>query len=298
MTEADPTPQHAPGPELVRLNKLLAERGVGARRKCDEVIASGAVTVDGEVVRELGTRVDPWTARISVNGRPLPTPRRVVYALHKPRGVVCTSAPGEKRTRAVDLVLDPGGARLFCVGRLDADSEGLILLTNDGDFAQRVSHPRYGVSKTYFVKVRGRIDAGALVKASQGVRLSEGKTSGAKVWVRKRLATASVLLVTIREGMNREIRRIFAQVGFPVISLKRVAIGSLSVKGLRLGHYRLLPPGELKALLASGAGAEDSRKGASGKPARRAPRELPAREHGKRRTAARFGSRRPPRGGA
>jgi 23S rRNA pseudouridine2605 synthase len=234
----------------VRLNKLLAERGVGSRRRCDAIVTEGRVRVDGRVVRELGTKVDPSVAVIEVDGRTLPRPPRVVYALNKPPGVVCTSAPEESRPRAIDLVHDPSGARLFPVGRLDADSEGLILLTNDGDLANRIAHPRYGMAKTYFVEVRGRVDAPALEKIRRGVWLAEGRTSGARVFVRKKLANGTVLLVTIREGMTREIRRAFAKVGFSVVRLKRVAVGPISVRGLRTGSYRRLDRDEVDALAA------------------------------------------------
>ncbi|HKD99883.1 MAG TPA: pseudouridine synthase [Planctomycetota bacterium] len=235
---------------FVRLNKLLAERGVGSRRRCDAIVSEGRVRIDGRVVRELGTKVDPVAAVVEVDGRELPRPRRVVYALHKPPGVVCTSAPEETRPRAIDLVRDPGGARLFPVGRLDADSEGLLLLTNDGDLANRIAHPRYGMPKTYFVEVRGRVEPADLEKIRRGVWLAEGRTAGARVAVRKLLAERTVLLVTIREGMTREIRRAFAKVGYGVLRLKRVAIGPISVRGLHPGAYRRLEREEIEALTA------------------------------------------------
>jgi 23S rRNA pseudouridine2605 synthase len=243
----------------VRLNKVLAERGVGSRRYCDHVIETGAVTVNGDVAAELGRKVDPVHDRIEVNGRLLEARRRVVYALNKPRGVVCTSAPEEARMRAVDLVRDPSGSRLYCVGRLDMDSEGLILLTNDGDFANRVTHPRFGVAKSYFVRVSGRLTPEDLDKIQKGVWLAEGRTQGARVLVRKRLAAATVLLVTIREGMNREIRRMFAKLGFNVGHLKRVAIGPLSLRGIGPGEYRQLSRTEVDSFLRTpGAAAAPS----------------------------------------
>jgi 23S rRNA pseudouridine2605 synthase len=240
---------------LLRLNKVLAERGVGSRRHCDAIISSGAVRVNGRAVTELGTKVDPDADRIEVDGKILSSPRHVVYALNKPAGVVCTSAPEESRPRAIDLVRDQAGSRLFCVGRLDVDSEGLILLTNDGDFANRVAHPRYGVTKSYFVKVRGRLTPADVERLTKGVWLSEGRTRGARVWVKKRLATATVLLITIREGMNREIRRIFAKLGFNVTQLRRVAIGDLSLRGIGLGEYRPLSQSEVRSLLSGSAAA-------------------------------------------
>lgn len=235
----------------VRLNKYLADRGVGSRRGCDEVIQSGSVSVNGEIVTELGVKVDPESDRIEVNGQLLKEAARVTFALNKPRGVVCTSAPQETRPRAIDLVRDARGTRLYCIGRLDMDSEGLILLTNDGEFANRVAHPRYQVTKSYFVKVKGQIDAAALESIRKGVWLAEGRTQGAKVFVRKKLSQATILIITVREGMNREIRRIFAKLGYSVEHLKRVAIGNISVRGLGRGKYRKLDPGEIRGLMES-----------------------------------------------
>ncbi|MBI3817195.1 MAG: rRNA pseudouridine synthase [Planctomycetes bacterium] len=239
----------------VRLNKYLADRGVGSRRGCDEVIASGSVTVNGRMITELGSKVDPANDRIEVNGKLLKTAPRVVYALNKPLGVVCTNEPRESRMRAIDLIREAHGVRLFCVGRLDMDSEGLILLTNDGEFTNRITHPRYQVAKSYFVKVKGQMGAEAFEKIRKGVWLSEGRTQGARVFIKKRLSNATVLVITIREGMNREIRRMFAKLGFAVEHLKRVSIGPLTVRGLGRGRYRRLEAVEIKQLLnASEAG--------------------------------------------
>lgn len=244
----------APGP--VRLNKYLADHGVGSRRRCDEVILNGEVSINGEVITKLGTRVDPANDRVAVNGRALRSAARVIYALNKPAGVVCTNSEMERRPRAIDLVKDPNGARLFCVGRLDLDSEGLIILTNDGEFANRIAHPKFGVTKSYFVRIRGLLTPEALEKIQKGVWLSEGRTQGARVMVRKRLANATVVLVTVREGMNREIRRIFAKLGFMVEHLKRVAIGPVSVRGIGRGRFRKLLRKEVELLLESAAADE------------------------------------------
>src|SRR5262245_2243658 len=153
-------------PRLVRLNKFLADHGVASRRASDELIASGKVTVDGESVTELGLKVDPERQRVEIDGYVLKPAdaRKRYYLLNKPRGVVCTNEARETRPRAVDLVTDPRKGRIYTIGRLDEDSEGLILLTNDGEFANRIMHPRYGVPKTYLVKVRGEIDDAALQK--------------------------------------------------------------------------------------------------------------------------------------
>lgn len=246
--------KHAPArddrPGVVRINKFLASQGFSSRRGCEEIILSGAVSVNGEIITSLGTKVDPAEDRIEVNGKLIVINRvKVVYALNKPIGVVCTNAPEESRPRAIDLVRDSKGARLFCVGRLDMDSEGLVLLTNDGDFTNRVTHPRYGIAKSYFVKIRGEIGADALQKIQKGVWLAEGRTQGARVYVRKRMKTSTILMVTVREGMNREIRRIFAKLGFMVQRLKRVTIGPVSVRGIGTGHFRKLTNEEIRKLL-------------------------------------------------
>ena len=164
-----PRPEPDAEPELgggegLRLNKYLAERGIASRRRCDELIVRGLVMVDDEVVTTLGTRIDPARAKVEVDGVVLrPQTERRYYLLNKPVGVVCTNEVREARPRAIDLIDDPDRGRIYTVGRLDEESEGLILLTSDGEFAQRVAHPRYGVTKTYLVKLRGRVDGLAKV---------------------------------------------------------------------------------------------------------------------------------------
>ena len=236
---------------LVRLNKFLADCGVASRRGCDELIEKGKVTVDGMPVTALGTRVDPAAQVVEVDGyvlRPEHTERRY-YLLNKPSGVVCTNEKRETRPRAIDLVTDKAKGRIYTVGRLDEESTGLILLTNDGEFAQRVAHPRYGVPKTYRVKVQGRIPDTAVQKVRQGVHLSDGKTRGARILVKRRTAKTSTLEVTLMEGKNREVRRVFARVGYKVLILERTHIGPLSVRGLKAGRWRALSREEVEGLL-------------------------------------------------
>jgi len=256
---------------LVRLNKFLASQGVASRRKCDELIRGGRVSIDGKVVRELGVRVDPAQQEIEVDGQVFKAhgARRRYYLLNKPKGVVCTNEERETRPRAVDLITDPRKGRIFTVGRLDEESEGLILITNDGEFAQRVMHPRFGVEKTYEVEVFGRIEDEALAKVRQGVHLAEGRTAGARVLIKDRRNEASRLSVSIREGMNREIRRAFARIGHKVLHLRRVRIGPISDRGLKPGRWRELAREEVLALLAGGEVVErKSRRPTDRRPAK------------------------------
>jgi 23S rRNA pseudouridine2605 synthase len=240
------------GPERgVRLNKLLADHGIASRRGADALIAAGKVSVDGEPATELGLKVDPERQKVEIEGFVLKTraAKRRYYLLNKPAGVVCTNEGRETRPRAVDLVTDPRKGRIYTVGRLDEASQGLILLTNDGTFANRIMHPRYGVTKTYLVKVRGEIDDAALQKVREGVHLSEGRTGGARILVERRGRDHSLLTVSIREGMNREIRRSFAKVGFKVLELRRTRIGPVTDRGLKTGRWRELEAQEVEALL-------------------------------------------------
>ena len=253
MSPSAPPPAPRPDPlegEGVRLNKYLAERGVASRRRCDELISGGLVMVDDEVVTELGTRIDPARAKVEVDGVVLrPDAERRYYLLNKPCGVVCTNEVREARPRAIDLIDDPDRGRIYTVGRLDEASEGLILLTSDGEFAQRVSHPRYGVTKTYLVKLRGRVEGDAIERLRKGVHLAEGRTGGARLRVIKRSNQWTQMQVTLSEGRNREIRRIFAAVGYKVQTLKRVAIGDLTDRRLKPGQWRPLLRSEVRELV-------------------------------------------------
>jgi 23S rRNA pseudouridine2605 synthase len=245
-----PLPTEAPGDGKVRLNRFLAMAGVCSRRAADELIASGRVEVGGEPATELGRRIDPRTDEVRVDGQPVRRERPVYVLVNKPKGVVCTNARHEQKTRLIDLMPEVRG-RVFPVGRLDADSEGLILVTNDGDFALHMTHPRYGVPKVYAVLVRGRVGPDDLGKARGGVWLAEGPTTGMKVRIERAGNDRTYMKVTLREGKNREIRRVFARLGFPVLELKRVRIGDLSLHGLGSGRWRFLTPGEVEGLRAA-----------------------------------------------
>lgn len=253
-------PDAPEGPRLVRLNKYLAEHGVASRRKCDELISTGQVTVDGVSVTELGTKIDPDAQKVEIDGVVLKPKdaRRRYYVLNKPAGVVCTNEPRETRPRAVDLITDPKKGRIYTVGRLDEESKGLIMLTNDGEFANRIMHPRYGIEKTYVVRVAGRIDDDTVQKIREGVHLSEGRTSGARILVDRRTTDTSQLTLTIHEGMNREIRRVFARFGYKVVDLRRVRIGPLTDRGLKPGRWRELLNREVEALLAGKSAVEEA----------------------------------------
>jgi pseudouridine synthase len=245
------TPLEGKAPEdgKVRLNRFLAMSGVCSRRSADEFIAAGRVEVNGQPATELGQRVDPKQDEVRVDGDLVRQERPVYVLLNKPTGVVCTNAKHEQKTRVIDLLPDVRG-RLFTVGRLDMDSEGLILLTNDGNFALEMTHPRYGVPKVYAVLVRGRVQTKDLEKARGGVWLAEGPTTGMKIYVERTGNDRTYMKVTLREGKNREIRRVFAKLGFPVLELKRVRIGELSLHGLGSGKWRFLTPAEVAGLRA------------------------------------------------
>jgi len=243
----------------VRLNKYLADLGVASRRAADELIGEGHVWVDGVQVEELGLRIDPDEQRIEIDGEPLlpsKRDRKRYYLLNKPAGVVCTNERRETRPRAIDLITDRDKGRIYTVGRLDEESKGLILLTNDGDFANRIMHPRYGVAKTYMVKLRGRISDEAVQKVREGVHISGGRTESSRVLIRKRTREFSYLQVILQEGRNREIRRVFHSVGFEVVELRRSRIGTLTDKGLRFGFWRPLSAAEVAELNALAAGEE------------------------------------------
>jgi 23S rRNA pseudouridine2605 synthase len=234
---------------LVRLQKLLAQSGVASRRRCEELMLAGVVEVDGEVVTRLGTKVDPATAVIRVEGRRLPPVSPHVYlALNKPRGVVSTMSDPDGRRSLGDLVADRP-ERLFHVGRLDTDTDGLILLTNDGQFAQRVAHPSYELDKTYVAEVAGTVGRAVLRRLREGVVLEDGSVEVSSCRVLSTHGDRSIVELTIHEGRNRIVRRLLEEVGHPVRRLTRTAIGPVLLRGLRSGELRDLTRDELGELL-------------------------------------------------
>ncbi len=234
---------------LIRLQKLLAQSGVASRRKCEELMLAGLVEVDGEVVTRLGTKVDPTTAVIRVDGKRLPPVSAHVYlVLNKPRGVVSTMSDPEGRRTLSDFVGDRP-ERLFHVGRLDTDTEGLILLTNDGDFAQRVAHPSYELDKTYVAEVDGVVTKATVKRLLAGVTLEDGPVEVSAAKVVSTSTDRSIVEVVIHEGRNRIVRRLLDEVGHPVRKLTRTAIGPVLLRGLRRGDLRELTLDELGVLL-------------------------------------------------
>ena len=236
---------------LIRLQKLLAQSGVASRRKCEELMLDGLVEVDGEVVTRLGTKVDPRTAVIRVDGKRLPPISEKVYlVLNKPRGVVSTMSDPEGRRNLGDLVADRP-ERLFHVGRLDTDTSGLILLTNDGDFAQRMAHPSYEVDKTYVAEVDGEVYRRTAKQLLEGVTLEDGPVTVKKVRIVEASAQRSIVELVIHEGRNRIVRRLLDHVGHPVRRLTRTAIGPVVLSRLKPGEMRELTLDELGSLLDS-----------------------------------------------
>ncbi len=234
---------------LIRLQKLLAQSGVASRRKCEELMLAGLVEVDGEVVTRLGTKVDPTTAVIRVEGRRLPPVSAHVYlVLNKPPGVTSTmSDPHAERTLSEFVADRP--ERLFHVGRLDTDTDGLILLTNDGDFAQRMAHPSYEVDKTYVAEVDGVVSRSTLKQLRAGVTLDDGPVQVSAAKVRSAHGDRSIVELVIHEGRNRIVRRLLDHVGHPVRRLTRTQLGPIRLDGLKQGSLRELDERELGTLL-------------------------------------------------
>lgn len=238
--------QESHGPEE-RLQKVLAAMGVGSRRDCEELIREGRVEVDKQVVTVLGTKVDPLKHEIRVDGETLKRPETMYFAVNKPEGVVTTNFDPSGRERVIDLV--PTDARLFAVGRLDRSSEGLIILTNDGEFANRLTHPRYGVEKTYLVRVAGEPGQAELNKLRRGVYLSDGVCRVQRIVVKGKHKQSTDMIIVLNEGRNREIRRILARVGHKVLKLRRVGIGRLKLGDLAIGAWRKLSKQEVEGLM-------------------------------------------------
>ncbi len=234
---------------LIRLQKLLAQSNVASRRKCEELMLAGEVEVDGEIITRLGTKVDPRTAVIRVSGKRLPPVSDHVYlVLNKPRGVVSTMSDPEGRRTITDVVADRP-ERLFHVGRLDTDTSGLLLLTNDGDFAQRIAHPSYEVDKTYVAEVEGSFSKETLEALLDGVTLDDGPVTVSRAKIVAQAKEKSIVELVIHEGRNRIVRRLLDQVGHPVRQLTRTQLGPVRLGSLKSGELRDLTLDELGELL-------------------------------------------------
>jgi len=225
---------------------------VDSRRKCEELILEGAVRVNRKVVDRLPAFVDADKDVITVDGRRIAAVRKVYFLLNKPKRVICTNTDPQGRKKAIDLV--PAAERIFCIGRLDVDTSGLIILTNDSELANRLTHPRYGLPKTYVVRVKGQIGGDTAEKLKAGVWLAEGKTGRASVKILKRGHEESLMEITVREGLSHDIRRMLARVGLRVKSLKRTQIGKLTARGLGVGQFRRLSEAEVRHLKKTASG--------------------------------------------
>src|SRR5690606_26668803 len=246
--------------------------GIASRRDAEELILEGRVEVDGEVVRELGTRVDRMRQEIRVDGEPLPHPKRAYFAVHKPVGIVSTMSDPSGRPRVIDS-LPPSLGRLYNVGRLDLGSEGLILVTNDGDLANLLTHPRHGVEKTYHVEVAGTPDREVLKTLEKGVYLAEGKAKVKSARIKTQRKQSTVLEIVLTEGRNREIRRLLARMGHKVERLIRIAVGPVRLGDMPAGAYRRLTPEEVAKLRAA---TEEASPSPARKRGPRAPRKTTA----------------------
>lgn len=294
----DPQPSHSytDASRGERLQRVMADAGIASRRACEQLILDGEVEVNGEPVSELPAWVDPDEDRIVVQDRPLPRPERKLYVLlNKPPRTLTTAKdePGSDRRTVTDLVDHPGASRLFPVGRLDYDTVGLILLTNDGELANRLTHPRYGVPKTYRVVVKGVLGEEAVGELERGIYLAErkaGHTVGGKrtahveIKVLSQSRDTTTLEMTLREGRNRQVRRMLAAVGYPVRKLERIGMGPVRLKGVARGAWRELNREEVWALRRAAADARSDTQadesGGSG-----------ASTRGKSRSAGKGGSR-------
>jgi len=232
-----------------RLQKYLAECGVASRRKAEKLISDGLVSVDGTVVTEMGIKIDPSRQLVRYRGKTVKPKKKHTYILlNKPRGYVTTMSDPQRRPIVTSLIKDLK-TRVFPVGRLDIDTEGALLLTDDGELANKILHPRHETNKTYEALVKGIVSTETVTRLERGIDLEGRKTWPAKISRTVQLKTATRLTITIHEGRKRQIRKMFDAVGHPVITLKRLAYGKLQLGSLKVGAYRYLEPGELKKTL-------------------------------------------------
>jgi 23S rRNA pseudouridine2605 synthase len=266
-----------------RLQKMLASAGVASRRAAEVMITDGRVTVNGSVVTELGTKVDPEADQVAVDGKPVRiSDERVCIMLYKPAGYVTTARDPQGRPVVTELIKGRN-ERLFPVGRLDYNTEGLLLLTNDGALANNLAHPRYGVEKEYQVRVRGIPTSEQLRQLADGVLLDDGQTAPATVRLVRQSVHNSWISVAIHEGRFRQIRRMCAQVGLMVVRLRRVRYDFLELGELRPGEYRQLTSDEMRRLKSPSSGRTKSLKSNAGKESSSDARQITAKTPAKRR---------------
>ena len=225
----------------------MAAAGIASRRNCEEMILQGFVTVNGKLVDKLPVMVDQTKDRIIINGRRLRFEPKVYFLLNKPKKVVCTNSDPQGRRRAIDLLTNIK-ERVYPVGRLDTDSVGLLIMTNDGELANLLTHPRYGVVKTYVAEIEGSLSSVEIAKLKKGIHLEQGKAAMEKIKVLRRGPKTSLLEISLREGRNRQIRVMLLRLGHRVKKLTRARIGPLSLRGLSPGKFRPLSPREIKSL--------------------------------------------------
>lgn len=238
--------------EIVRLQKYMAMCGVASRRASEEIITAGRVRVNNIVVRELGTKIEIGCDEVAVDGRKIrPAGKKYYIMLNKPVGYVSTAKDQFDRPTVVDLLSEEIKTRIFPVGRLDYETEGLLILTNDGDFAYKVTHPRFHINKTYEAVLKGGISISGLAALRRGVRIEDYTTSPAEVEITDAQNGHTTVKITIHEGKNRQVRKMFEAVGSTVAHLRRVSIGSVELGNLPLGRWRYLTSHEISCLLNS-----------------------------------------------
>jgi pseudouridine synthase len=284
-----PPGRHEPPPPAtgdeegaVRLHKFLAHAGIASRRRCEELIAEGVVRVNGVVVDTLPAWVRPETDSVSVKGKRIDAPERAIYVmLYKPKRVVSTAADPEGRRTVLDLVEHPAAARLYPVGRLDFDTMGLVLLTNDGELANKLTHPRFGVHKTYRAIVRGAVTDEEVQTLERGIFLAARRANKSRsapdaerlgadrVEIVRREHERTILDITLAEGRNRQVRRLLSAIDHPVRKLTRIRMGPLSLKGLRVGEWRELTTAEVNLLRKAARRGERGGTTSDDKPAHR-----------------------------
>lgn len=281
MPSLEPERDDADEPgQPIRIAKFLAAAGIGSRRHCEEYVTGGRVSVDGKVVIEPGTRVDPERQDVRLDGERIRAERKVYYVLNKPTGVLCTNFDPAGRLRVIDL-FPKSHERLFTVGRLDENSEGLLVVTNDGQLAQRLAHPKFRVPKIYRVQVAGVPTRETLEQLTRGMYFPEGKFKAAEARLVKVHGQSAVVEIVLMEGQNREIRRLLAKVGHKVMRLTRVALGPLRLESLPSGEYRHLNAGEVRELYGLVRDAGGRQRDKRGRPGERRNRRSGNR--GKRR---------------